>query len=100
MRNTTMKLPMPSSEFETLLTHTRQVLRRATKDGGNPKRPRRYQAYPKQVEFHVAGLTHRERLFLAGNHLGKTTAGAFEEAAHATGLYPIWWKGRRFDGPT
>lgn len=27
-------------------------------------------------------------------------AGAFEEAAHATGRYPIWWKGRRFDCPT
>jgi phage terminase large subunit-like protein len=27
-------------------------------------------------------------------------AGAFEEAAHATGKYPIWWRGRRFDRPT
>src|SRR6266851_2319283 len=95
-----MRLPMPSSEFETLLTHTLQVLERATKDGGSAKRPRRYRPYPKQMEFHEAGLAHRERLFLAGNQLGKTMAGAFEEAAHATGKYPIWWAGRRFDRPT
>src|SRR5438876_4068607 len=88
-----MKLPMPSTEFETLLTHTLHSLEKATKDGGHPKRPRRYRPYPKQMEFHEAGLAHRERLFLAGNQLGKTMAGAFEEAAHATGRYPIWWKG-------
>jgi phage terminase large subunit-like protein len=63
-------------------------------------RPQRYQPYPKQVDFHDAGAAHRERLFLAGNQLGKTMAGAFEEAAHATGRYPIWWRGRRFDSPT
>ncbi|HEX3499921.1 MAG TPA: terminase family protein [Stellaceae bacterium] len=59
-----------------------------------------YRAYPKQNEFHEAGARHRERLFLAGNQLGKTLAGAFEEAVHATGKYPAWWRGRRFDGPT
>src|SRR5690348_2682415 len=59
-----------------------------------------YSPYPRQSEFHAAGLTHRERLFLAGNQLGKTLAGAFEEAVHATGKYPQWWTGRRFDGPT
>jgi len=95
-----MKLPMPSTEFETLLTHTLHSLENATKDGDHPKRPRRYRPYPKQMEFHEAGLAHRERLFLAGNQLGKTLAGAFEEAAHATGNYPIWWTGRRFDKPT
>jgi phage terminase large subunit-like protein len=95
-----MRLQMPSTEFETLLTHTMRVLGRATKDGGQARRPQRYRPYPKQIEFHDAGFTHRERLFLAGNQLGKTMAGAFEEAAHATGIYPIWWKGRRFDGPT
>src|SRR5690242_1258932 len=54
-----------------------------------------YRPYPKQAEFHAAGLAHRERLFLAGNQLGKTVAGAFEEAIHATGRYPAWWRGRR-----
>ena len=42
----------------------------------------------------------RERLLMAGNQLGKTLAGGFEVAMHATGKYPSWWKGRRFDRPT
>jgi phage terminase large subunit-like protein len=91
---------MHSTEFKSLLTHTHRVLTRANKDGGNTRRPQRYRPYPKQIDFHDSGLAHRERLFIAGNQLGKTMAGAFEEAAHATGRYPIWWKGRRFDRPT
>jgi phage terminase large subunit-like protein len=59
-----------------------------------------YRPYAKQRDFHSAGTTHRERLLLAGNQLGKTLAGGFEAAMHATGLYPDWWKGRRFDKPT
>jgi phage terminase large subunit-like protein len=55
--------------------------------------------YSKQLEFHNAGATHRERLLMAGNQLGKTLAGAFEAAMHATGRYPDWWKGKRFDRP-
>lgn len=39
-----------------------------------------YRPYPRQAEFHAAGATHRERLFLAGNQLGKTLAGASELA--------------------
>ena len=37
---------------------------------------------------------------MAGNQLGKTLAGGFEAAIHATGRYPDWWKGKRFDKPT
>jgi len=37
---------------------------------------------------------------MAGNQLGKTLAGGFEVAMHATGRYPDWWQGRRFDRPT
>jgi phage terminase large subunit-like protein len=37
---------------------------------------------------------------MAGNQLGKTLAGGFETAMHATGQYPEWWQGYRFDGPT
>jgi phage terminase large subunit-like protein len=59
-----------------------------------------YAPYPKQKEFHAAGATSRERLFMAGNQLGKTIAGGFEAAMHATGIYPDWWKGKRFDKPT
>ena len=45
-----------------------------------------YTPYPKQVEFHH--LNKRERLFMAGNQLGKTLAGGAEVAFHLTGLYP------------
>lgn len=37
---------------------------------------------------------------MAGNQLGKTWCGAAEAAYHATGLYPDWWQGHRFDRPT
>lgn len=37
---------------------------------------------------------------MAGNQLGKTVAGGFEGAMHASGRYPDWWSGKRFDRPT
>jgi phage terminase large subunit-like protein len=62
-----------------------------------------YKPYNKQREFHAAsylnGILTRERLFMAGNQLGKTLAGAAEVAMHLTGRYPIWWTGRRYDRP-
>ena len=58
-----------------------------------------YKPYPKQAAFHEAGAMVRERLLMAGNQLGKTLAGGFEVAMHATGRYPDWWKGKRFDRP-
>ena len=36
---------------------------------------------------------------MAGNQLGKTWAGGYETAMHATGIYPDWWKGIRFEKP-
>src|SRR6516164_829965 len=59
-----------------------------------------YKPYPKQLDFHTAGTKHRERLLMAGNQLGKTFCGAMEVAMHATGRYPDWWPGKRFDRPT
>ena len=55
-----------------------------------------YRPYAKQRLFHDAGAEHRERLFMAGNQLGKTLAGSFEWAMHLTGRYPDWWRGKRF----
>lgn len=55
-----------------------------------------FRPYPKQLEFFNAGAFD-ERMFAAGNQRGKTQAGAFEIACHLTGIYPEWWKGRRFD---
>jgi hypothetical protein len=59
----------------------------------------RYRPYPKQLEFHNAGKTHREVMLMAPNQSGKTTAASAEVAYHLTGLYPDWWDGRRFDRP-
>lgn len=59
-----------------------------------------YCPYAKQNDFHAAGSIYRERLFMAGNQLGKTLAGAAEASIHLTGRYPEWWAGRRWDRPT
>ena len=56
-----------------------------------------YVPRPKQQAFHDAGSTKRERLFMAGNQLGKSYGGAAEVAFHLTGDYPDDWLGRRFD---
>lgn len=58
-----------------------------------------YRPYARQRLFHGAGVTHRERAFLAGNQLGKTKAGGMEAAMHLTGRYPAWWEGRRWQRP-
>lgn len=58
-----------------------------------------YKPYAKQKEFHDAGKTTRERLFMAANRVGKNLCGAAELAMHLTGLYPDWWDGRKFDKP-
>lgn len=62
--------------------------------------PLRRELYPKQMEFFAAGKDHDERLILAGNKLGKSFCGGFESVVHATGLYPHWWEGKRFEHPT
>ncbi len=58
-----------------------------------------YKPYAKQKEFHAMGEVKRERLNLSGNQLGKTLSAGNETAIHATGEYPDWWKGKRFDKP-
>lgn len=62
-------------------------------------RLRHYKPYAKQREFHAEGRMYRERLFMAGNQLGKTLSGAAEASMHLTGEYPDWWEGKRFDKP-
>lgn len=62
--------------------------------------PLRRELYVKHLEFFKAGSTHRERLMLAANRIGKTEGvGGYEMALHLTGLYPHWWPGRRFEKP-
>jgi phage terminase large subunit-like protein len=61
------------------------------------ERMRDFTPYPFQKEFYNAGKDHPERLLMAANGVGKTWAGAYEVACHATGQYPDWWEGRTFD---
>lgn len=61
--------------------------------------PLRRELYPKHMAFFRLGKTYRERIFLAGNRVGKTVAAGVEWAYHMTGQYPDWWEGRTFNGP-
>jgi phage terminase large subunit-like protein len=54
----------------------------------------------KHRAFFDAGREYGQRLFMAANRVGKTVSGALESSYHATGEYPEWWTGRRFDSPT
>ena len=53
--------------------------------------------YPAHNIFFEKGVNHRQRLFLAGNRTGKTTAALCEIICHMSGEYPTDWKGKRFD---
>ena len=58
-----------------------------------------YDPYPYQEDFHSTGVGANQRLLMAANRIGKSYCGAAEMAYHLTGLYPDWWKGRRFRNP-
>lgn len=58
-----------------------------------------YEPYLKQAEFHALGADHDERALIAGNQVGKTHCGGYEDAVHLCGEYPAWWAGKRFDHP-
>jgi Terminase large subunit, T4likevirus-type, N-terminal len=95
MTNSLLTSNMPSESLQSVVEALKsEQSRRRTED-----RLRYYKPYPKQLAFHAAGASHRERLLMAGNQLGKTLAGGFEAAIHATGRYPEWWQGRSFDKP-
>ena len=64
------------------------------------KGPLRRELYKKHMEFFEAGSTRSERCMLAANRVGKTeSVGAYEVTCHLTGIYPYWWKGKRFIKP-
>ena len=95
-----------SLDEETLNTMLAQIVEAEEREKWNKftslfpdKGPLRRQLYPKHMEFFEAGATKRERLFMAGNRVGKSVAGGFETTCHLTGRYPEWWKGRKFRKP-
>ncbi len=86
---------LPCSEHDLLKMLERELLKRQRN-----RKLTDYEPYAKQRDFHAAGATHRERLLMAGNQLGKTLAAGMELAMHMTGRYPERWSGKRFDRPT
>jgi phage terminase large subunit-like protein len=94
-QTSSLKQPLPTSSIDLQLLKALQAKLERSKARNRLKA---YKPYSKQRDFHEKGK-HRERLFMAGNQLGKTVAGAAECAMHLTGLYPDWWDGRRFDRP-
>lgn len=61
--------------------------------------PYRRELYPQHMLFLDAGAKYRNRLACMANKVGKSTMAAYEVTCHATGRYPDWWKGKRFDHP-
>lgn len=55
--------------------------------------------YGWQAEFCNAGSHYPNRCLAAANRVGKSRTVSAEVACHATGEYPDWWKGKRFNHP-
>ena len=91
---TLQSLSLPCDPLALLRTLEREETRRR-----NTNKLKFYAPYAKQKEFHAAGKIHSERLFMAGNQVGKTVAGGAEWAMHLTGRYPDWWDGQTFEKP-
>jgi phage terminase large subunit-like protein len=58
-----------------------------------------YEPAEKHKAFFAASKEKREVMFAAGNGVGKSESGTFEDACHLTGDYPDWWPGVRFPHP-
>lgn len=54
---------------------------------------------PKHKAFFDAGKDYIIRCAFSANRVGKTVAAIFEAVCHATGEYPTWWEGHRFNKP-
>ena len=79
-----------------------QQIERMEKEKGTEKwfeSPYHISTLPKHKAFFDATSAYNEVLFLAGNRVGKSVAGAYALSCWLTGIYPEWWTGRRFDGP-
>ena len=53
--------------------------------------------YEKHLDFFAASKTYKQRLVIAANRVGKTSAAAYEIVCHLSGRYPDWWTGAKFE---
>lgn len=104
--------PLQRAELDTLMVEAarRRRLRMIRTMFPHTGRLRR-ELYPKHLQFFAArplgtppeeyDRTKKcsERIFMAGNRVGKTMAAGTELVYHLTGEYPDWWVGHRFDRP-
>ena len=92
---------LPAQQAMMLLLH--EIKRRGAMGGLDhlypDTGPLRRELYPKHIRMFAAGKTHKQRVAMGGNRVGKSYIGAYETALHLTGLYPHWWPGYRFDRP-
>ena len=56
-------------------------------------------AYPWQKKAVQMTKAHRVMGLIASNQSGKSETACSIVACHATGIYPDWWKGRKYDRP-
>lgn len=59
----------------------------------------KFSPYGWQEKFLAASSNCFQILAMTGNRCGKTYTGAYAMSVHLTGLYPVWWIGRKFDTP-
>jgi len=57
-----------------------------------------FRPFDHQMKFFDTGSSDR-RGILAANRIGKTVSTCYETACHLTGLYPAWWRGKRWAKP-
>lgn len=91
------------SDLAELLTLVEELDKREEYSGiakwFRPDSPYSINNLPKHAAFIAATRDYREILLLGGNRSGKTSIGAYICTVLATGLYPSWWTGVRYDGP-
>ena len=55
--------------------------------------------YQKFMDMFNATAEYTEVAAICGNRTGKSVAGSYMTTCHATGVYPDWWKGKRYYKP-
>jgi len=60
----------------------------------------KYSPYDYQKAFCAASTENKQKALMAANRIGKSDIMAWEVVAHATGEYPEWYEGRKWDRPT
>lgn len=61
--------------------------------------PLRRELYSKHMEFIGLTKSFTESALISANQIGKTRTAAYFVSAAATGDYPEWWHGKRWDHP-